>query len=795
MASQLENQFYNLFFYLNNFPENDWVKNQFLNSNDLETIKEFSNSNIRALFFNKTNIDKIVYETDYSISLDKFELNSKSLYNLFYLDLLIMNNPDIINYKCSLDFIKNINSFINNDNSENLIQNIILLKVENDLIKNYRGMDEYYKDKIENELIEMEEWIKNMIPDNLDIGIAKKDIFSEKIDIIYAHIIFNWLKLKKFEEFESKIINQLFLENIYLTEDMLKELCQLLDKENKNDFIIEKLEDLSDINKINFNYILLKNILKKSFFIYHIPFLYKSRTIILNAKKDELNELLSLKKIKDSVIQERIKYIIFRLLDSEYYQQNIIKFSKENSSIRGINTQDSTKVNSNNKSSKKNDKTLNFLNEGSNTILSSNQSNSNSRDWMANNNSNVSNESQNASVEKKKKEDLSKIMNKSSDLEILEYIKTIKHRQSQFKKLSNNYYISVGKEGLFLYNSLYQLKTSINLGKDFSSFSSFYYIYEINCDSNQVKIAILCKIKYYVVYINLINFKSDSQDFSSDLAIQNIFPIPKTENKYITTGVKGIFNITSDFKSQISTYTLNNKSPFIDGINIDNNTLALICNSIIPFGEDKLIFYNCSIYGIKKEISGYSFRISSNCLSLIENEKDGKKIKILLCACKKYTKKQKNGILLVNLSNFDKNEEINELFYETGPFEVDCFCPITIVENKNSKEEDVTIKENITIKKTDFFFVGGFDEEKREGMIRLYKINYTNNKIDIEFIQDIVNNEKNDSNDKAFEGFGKSISSIIQSNIIGNILVTNFDGNVYLFKPPNIDYFLSNNYL
>ena len=80
-------------------------------------------------------------------------------------------------------------------------------------------------------------------------------------------------------------------------------------------------------------------------------------------------------------------------------------------------------------------------------------------------------------------------------------------------------------------------------------------------------------------------------------------------------------------------------------------------------------------------------------------------------------------------------------------------------------------------------------------MIKLYKVSYNNDKIDIEYIQDIINNNSSDSNGKPFEGFGRSITSIIQSNIMGNIVVTSMDGNVYLFKPPNIDYFLNNDYL
>jgi hypothetical protein len=101
-------------------------------------------------------------------------------------------------------------------------------------------------------------------------------------------------------------------------------------------------------------------------------------------------------------------------------------------------------------------------------------------------------------------ENLSKIKNKSSEIEVLEFIKIIGQNQSQFiQKLNNNYYISGGKEELFLYNSLYEFETKIDLDKDVTS---YYNIHEINCDSSQIKLAILCKSVYYIVTINLLDF-------------------------------------------------------------------------------------------------------------------------------------------------------------------------------------------------------------------------------------------------------------------------------------------------
>jgi hypothetical protein len=59
---------------------NDWTKNKLLKSADFEIIKKYVNSNHRVLFFNRKNIDDILYENDDSVSIDNFELNLKSLY-------------------------------------------------------------------------------------------------------------------------------------------------------------------------------------------------------------------------------------------------------------------------------------------------------------------------------------------------------------------------------------------------------------------------------------------------------------------------------------------------------------------------------------------------------------------------------------------------------------------------------------------------------------------------------------------------------------------------------------------
>ena len=168
----------------------------------------------------------------------------------------------------------------------------------------------------------------------------------------------------------------------------------------------------------------------------------------------------------------------------------------------------------------------------------------------------------------------------------------------------------------------------------------------------------------------------------------------------------------------------------------------------------------------------FSFTFSSNGISIIpvnrkKEEKENEKI--ILFACKKYLKNQKNGILLINYNKnkftYDKN--INYYFYNTGNFEVYCFCPILLYK----KEANKSMCQDIY-----YFLVGGFESNKKRGSIKLYKINYDKESLkdQIEYIQDIIYDHK------YIHMFKGPISSIIQSSKDGSILITCWDGNVYL---------------
>ena len=385
-------------------------------------------------------------------------------------------------------------------------------------------------------------------------------------------------------------------------------------------------------------------------------------------------------------------------------------------------------------------------------------------------------------------------LNKASKFQILDYIKKLEKYDNTveyIKELHNGFFISglffisrgYGEKELYftlnIYNEFYEKIVWLEGLKDLA-----YNVYEINDEENEDIVQIIVCVNQVIYNIEM-NVNQNSVNIKKGYTYNCCKIFLKMEgNNCIIAGEKGaiisnyIFNEKEEdnWSNEITNLSIK------DGIIINGYIVALKSNSVCPIrGKDKIIFYNCKTKNIFKEIEGYSFTISSCGLCLMPRKEIESHNKRLLCACKKYSSQQKNGILLVNIKNFEEKE----YFFPTHNYEVSCFCPILIVDNKNPKDGDITKKENIKIIDTDYFFVGGFDEEKRQGLIKLFKLEFNECiKDKIIFIQDIIINCKN------FEGFESNISCIIQSKITGNIYVKCLDGNVYLFSPPNIDYYL-----
>ena len=303
-------------------------------------------------------------------------------------------------------------------------------------------------------------------------------------------------------------------------------------------------------------------------------------------------------------------------------------------------------------------------------------------------------------------------------------------------------------------------------------------IYENKKNNNEL---IICSKEG--LYTMDMDFKNNN--FGENKKIKNesySFYFDMNNDNYIIGGEKGI-----DHYSPFDTKIKSIQSAFRGGIKIDQDTFSFSSNSTLPNGKDKLIFYNINSKIVKEIKDEYSFTISRNSLTLM-NTNTKNDSKILLCGCKKYSQNQSNGILLVDLKTY------NEQFYQTDDFEVYCFCPISNI--KNDKNNNNIDKYNIEIVNTDYFLVGGFEERKRMGSIKLYKKNTINGKnTSIEFIQDIIFKNKDIKIGKEvhhFTGFERTISCMIQSKITGKLIITSWDGNVYECEPPNIGIYLDN---
>jgi hypothetical protein len=219
----------------------------------------------------------LYYLNDY-IKIENNDSNSK-LPILFHLVLLIRYDKDLINYSFSFDYIRKIYSIMKNETTGEykiLIISIIII----DLIYNYKG---FYDEQNEIEdLKQIENECKKIIINNsiisieleININSESNTIFvRDSIDKIYIKIIIKIIKdlleQKQFEHYEKILKNQLDLEKINLTKAMHEELNSFLNNTNYiNNYIISNINDLYNEDKINFNYILLKYIIKNSIYEY-----------------------------------------------------------------------------------------------------------------------------------------------------------------------------------------------------------------------------------------------------------------------------------------------------------------------------------------------------------------------------------------------------------------------------------------------------------------------------------------------------------------------------------------------
>jgi len=387
---------------------------------------------------------------------------------------------------------------------------------------------------------------------------------------------------------------------------------------------------------------------------------------------------------------------------------------------------------------------------------------------------------------------------KNTNLEFLDYeiLKIIskfgehKNTAEFIIELSNGYFISGGTDNILkIYDKNFKkIKELKDIAEwTYSCFENEKLLNEKKEDDYDIELIACCNNDLFKI---LLYFKDEIKYKYFKYELPNIkikSCIQMKENSFAIIGQNNSFFFIDLFNSQniiIKPFSIVSGKSYIGSIKINQNIIAITSNKVQNYGEDKLIFYNTDKKKISREIKGPSFTSGTNGLALMPREETKAKNKILLCACTKYMNDQKNGIYLAN-PQLEDNKEVNNPFYDTGNFEVFCFCPILLINPDNDLEEKGKEKKIID---TDFFFVGGFNVDKKEGEIKLFKVIYSekayNNKI--EFVQDIKF-ERN----KDFAGFEGAISCIkqIKKEKSGNILVTCYSGKVYLLTKPNLDFY------
>ena len=867
------------------------------NYSEIGMLLEQKNGQFLKLFyFNRENINEVLYEANEIISIDINQ--TKKLSDLFYLDLLIKENENVVNYIFPKEtFISLSDELLSIKRSP---KKIILAKIIYDLIESFEGFGNYDEKFNESKLINLRNLCLKEIKDEIendkifwnDVDIDNILIMS--IDELYAKIIIKVYHTDFFSyENALNILDDLELEDITINENIYKKLINFLNNDQNNK-IIETIDDFVNEQKINYYYMLLKYIFKTPLYIYQSTFLLKARQLLISIIHNNLYTFISLISELTTDNKEKLDFIIKVLSDSDYYYDIYTKM-KNNRKITNIISDkrlknsfpliqilldlkvDEITFNENEINNmlkkweffeciikekkfrklrfKERKKLFSFLKDKNNkTVLLNiftkeqydsfqrldiNQSEESLDENPINiNNCSVQVDNSNKIQENLEEENIDELnehnvkreevtsmiiqsytikddkeleseppteainfkynnidlnkFRKSNKYKVIEYNKALETNEtfsnSYFnytKNLSKGHYLIAGNtRRVLLYNSFFERKLEIHL---YSRPQNIYEIEDKNDNEGIIRLFACCRDVLVLILINLENYSYQEIIKSQEnyISYNSYYDLTKD---YFINGIKGGFL----FKENRINYKINKifEVNYINGINIKEKIFAFSSNDLVPNGENKLIIYDFNINETLKEIKNYSFKISNSCLHLINLEKINSinlDRQILFCSCSPDLKNEKNGFLFVDINS--EKKEFVECFYDTKEFEPHCFCHISIVENNNSIDDVISKEENIDIKETEYFLVGGFDPMKRIGCVKLYKIAYNerNDKINIKYLLDIETEDVDN-----YMGFDTDVTCISQSKITGNLLITCLDGNVYLFKPINLQLFLKN---
>ena len=375
---------------------------------------------------------------------------------------------------------------------------------------------------------------------------------------------------------------------------------------------------------------------------------------------------------------------------------------------------------------------------------------------------------------------------------IFEYKKEItKHSDAvqMIKELGCGKFVSCGLDGqLILYDENMDSINSINID------NWIYSISEIPDTQNEFMAC--CPEKIFLVSIkdNELFIQNKRLNLKNSL---NKYSFSTKEDEIILCGNSSLTQykgyIKDIQKENNDIYVLNSLHTTC-GKKITKNIIAVVSNKVYSKGEDILKTINTNNKNELNQIE-YSFNINPNSLLIIEtnikinsnnsaqeggnkkkkrnknkaniSSKTTENAKLLFCACTKYLEEQKNGIFVICPNNNAKR--IQEEFYDTGNFEVFCFCLLIKTEGESNEND----------KDKHFLLVGGYDNNFNTGLVKLFEIKYdTNDKIELTKLI-FRRNVYNLSNSK------HPINCIIQSSKTGEIIVTSWDGSVKIFSKPN----------
>lgn len=327
------------------------------NLQEIESILNLNeNDSIRFLYFNRIKSHSILYDNEEVINIKLINDNDKLDFYI-YLCFLIEENLSVVNYIYSINVIKKINDMQTRIKNEK-IQKLIMAKIIIVLINNYEQSDNE-EDTDSTDLNSLKNFNMEIINDNIkelnQCNVNKNNFLSKKLEEIYSEIIKYLIINNKLDdsEFTNNILKQINLKYIYITKVMFDEIAKLLKSENDyiKDYVIKEYNDLFDLKKINFYYILIRYILKITFYIYEIPFLLETMIKIKTLIKQNISSLgHSIK--QNRPYKDKIEFVLKAFIEYKYYYDKSIKAIRANANANTSqqNSNASNQVNISNRS-------------------------------------------------------------------------------------------------------------------------------------------------------------------------------------------------------------------------------------------------------------------------------------------------------------------------------------------------------------------------------------------------------------------------------------------------------------